>query len=774
MQKLRTLPIVERLRHQIEATPTPKTEESILLRVLVQALVMVGIIATDVAAQTQISLWAVPLSIVGAVISWHRRKKRNVTLKFVLAIGMIATLLLFFDNLLDQKYLLDNRLLLAEFLIQLQVLHSFDLPRRQDLGYSMVIGLILLGVAGTLSQTLAFAPWLLLFLLLAIPTLILDYRSRLGLQKWEEQLKHRQRDKTKPKNWLKNSSLSPKNLGWFALIIIVLGLFLFAVMPRYAGYQLQTFPVKGSEELENRSFGPGGRGIVNPGYERDGSGRGGPLVEQETTEGKGQIDDTFYYGFNAKINQNLRGTMTQKKIVLRIRSQAPGFWRALAFDRYTGQGWEISRDDRIIDLNRAPWTYQFSVLLRSTKAGTKRIIQTFTVVSDLPNIIPTLSSPQYVYFPTKQIAIDTEESLRSPAGLIEGLTYTVISQVRYRNRTKLGQAPETYPSRISEHYLQIPPEIAGRVRKKTEELLAKSPKPLTSAYEKALYLAQAIKQNYYLQEELPFFEDEEDLVEAFLFRYEGGYPDHFATVYTMMLRSLGIPARLVVGLAPGQFNPFTGYYLVHNTDAYAMTEVYFPEYGWYYFDPLPGHEIIPPSFEEDRTFGVLGQFWRWVAGWLPSPVTSFISTLWTEVISRFFKLLKWLWQFVSGSLFGLFTGILGLIFLAFLAWLGWNGLTAWFYRSRLAKLAPIERLYRQMLDLMAQKGYPKHPAQTPLEYARYIYQHQEAVRGEIIEQICQSYVSWRYGQQIPNMDYLQGQFKALRRSYLSSQFVVAQ
>jgi transglutaminase-like putative cysteine protease len=41
-----------------------------------------------------------------------------------------------------------------------------------------------------------------------------------------------------------------------------------------------------------------------------------------------------------------------------------------------------------------------------------------------------------------------------------------------------------------------------------------------------------------------------------------------------MLRSIGIPARLATGFAPGQFNPFTGFYVVQNTDAYAITEVF--------------------------------------------------------------------------------------------------------------------------------------------------------------------------------------------------------
>lgn len=767
MQNLRNLPIFQEIIERIKSFPKPKTEESILLRALVQLLVIVGIIATDVAAQTNNSFWAVPLSIIGATVSWQRRKKQNISLKFLLAIAMIITLFLFFGDLIENLF--DNRLVLAEFLIQLQVLHSFDLPRRKDLGYSMVIGLILIGVAGTLSQTLAFAPWLLLFVLLAIPTLILDYRSRLNLPTWEYEIKNIYNKKGHNKTFLKNSSLAPKKIAWFSLIILVLGLFLFAIMPRFQSYQLQTltYPVKAPPGLENRRFQPGNRGIVSPGYKGNGD---APLMGEGQAKGTGKVDGTSYYGFNTTINQNLRGDITQKKIVLRIRSQAAGFWRALAFDKYNGQGWEISRDDQLIDVSRNPWTYQFSLGVPITKASTKRIIQTYTVVSDLPNIIPVLSYPQSVYFPTEQIAVDPEGSLRSPAGLIEGLTYTTISKVPYRSRTKLRQASENYPEEIAKYYLEIPSEIKEKVKQKTEELLAKSPNSLDSAYEKSLYLAQAIKQNYTLQKDLPFFEENEDLVESFLFRYQGGYPDHFATVYTMMLRSIGIPARLVVGFSTGQFNPFTGYYIVHNTDAYAMTEVYFPEYGWYYFDPLPRHEIIPTSIEEDNTFGVLGQLWNWVAGWVPSPITSAIAYFFETIVQGFFNFLSayWLsviWNFIFGSIFGILVGILGLILSAFLGWLGWNWLKKWFYYRHLAKLTPIERLYREMLDLMSKKGYPKNPAQTPLEYAQNIYQQQQNVRAEIIDEICQGYVMWRYGNYTPNVSYLEQQFQALKRSF---------
>ncbi len=266
--------------------------------------------------------------------------------------------------------------------------------------------------------------------------------------------------------------------------------------------------------------------------------------------------------------------------------------------------------------------------------------------------------------------MDSEGGLRSPAGLIEGLTYTVISRVPYRNQEQLQLAGNNYPDVIRKYYLDLSPEIKDKIKVKAEDLIAKSNRELTSNYDVALYLAQAIKQNYSWQQNIPPLKEGEDLTEAFLYKNQGGYPDQFATVYTLMLRSLNIPARLVVGFAPGKFNPFTGYYLVHNTDAYAMTEVYFPDYGWFYFDPLPGHEIIPPSFQDQNPFGVLGLLWKWVASFLPPPFTAFISTIFAKITQGILGVFQtgWLgklWQFVTGSFIGVLLGILGAIVLAF-------------------------------------------------------------------------------------------------------------
>ncbi|MBE9238312.1 DUF3488 domain-containing protein [Anabaena aphanizomenioides LEGE 00250] len=750
-------------RQSKQRSSLAEVEDSIALRVLVLGLVVLGIVATDIASETTFSLWAVPLSTVGTIWSYYRRHNANIPVKFCIAIGMLIALGAFFGRFIGQ--LNDTRLNLAQLLIELQVLHNYDTPRRKDLGYSIVIGLILLGVAATLSQTMAFAPVLLIFLAVSLPTLVLDYRSRLGL-------KPLKKEKLTKKNF---TSANFKVLIVNFLVILGLGLGIFAVLPRFPGYQLRSFPVSTPIQLQGEFT---GRSIINPGYVREGNGGGdgsGTGTGQGSSGEPGTVDSNFYYGFNSEMNQNLRGEM-KPKVVMRVRSQAEGFWRVLAFDQYTGKGWKISRNDDVTTLRRSSWSYKIDLDLPLIKTPTREVVQTYNVVSDLPNLIPALSNPKEIYFPGPVIAVDQEGGLRSPVQLSEGMTYTVLSEVPYRDRTLLGKADTKYPKEIKDYYLQIPPEIADKVRQKTEAILAdynrqrvsrtEDVRTLNSVYEKTLYLAQYLKQNYSFPENplgLPHLDQNDDLVESFLFKHQGGYPDHFSTVLTVMLRSIGIPARLVAGFAPGEFNPFTGMYIVKNTDAYAMTEVYFPKYGWFAFDPIPNHPLIPPSIEEYQTFSVLRQFWNWIAGWLPSPVTGLLNGLFGTLFRWLFRAIAWFFSLFSQGWVRIFTGLIVGTITAFFGWLGWVQWKKWLNRKWLKKLPPMERLYQQMLQWTAQKGLGKHPAQTPLEYAQVSYQQHPRETAQVIDEICQAYVSWRYGGNSPNWQELQQRWKELQK-----------
>ncbi|MEM9164046.1 MAG: DUF3488 and DUF4129 domain-containing transglutaminase family protein [Cyanobacteria bacterium P01_F01_bin.4] len=738
-------------RQRLEALPLSQSEDSIALRILVQCLVTVGICAlvvaaTDVTDTSNWNLLAIPLSAAGAAWSWRSRRRHNTGVKFGIALGMLVALTLFLGRMLSLPG--DTRIVLAELLIQLQVLHSFDLPRRKDLGYSMMIGLVLIGVAATISQTLLFGPLLLLFLLLALPVLVLDYRSRLGLlgQGWRSLYTH----------------TSPKQLGAVLAVVLSLGMLIFAALPRLPGYQLQTFPVNGSVDTD-ASF--DGRDIFNPGYisggrdEGDTTGSGG-TDSQSPESGPGRISTDFYYGFNQRMNQNLRGEMIPK-VVMRVRSQTEGFWRVMAFDRYNGQGWEVSRNGATSKVFRSPVSYQF-LPPRVPRLGPKReVVQTYTMVSDFQNLIPALYEPKQVFFPSDQIAIDPEGAMRASKALVEGLTYTVVSDVPLRNPSLLQAAEDAYPENVGRYYLQMPPGIQARVQAETKRLLATAPEPLTTAYDRVAFLTEALKQNYTLKEDLPFFEEEEDLVEAFLFKYQGGTADHFSTVLTMMLRSVGIPARLVAGFGPGQFNPFTGFYIVRNTDAYAMTEVFFPRYGWFTFDAIPGHLFEPPSGGESDPFGILKQIWQWLQGIVPAPVAAWMQKG-LGLIGRVLAMLLGGMMRLGGWM-RLLVGAIALTVLGFLSWLGWLGWRQWRRTHWLAQLPPMERLYQQMLQRLAAQGYAKSQAQTPFEYAEQLkrepgFGHKSGV-GEIVE----AYVRWRYGGEMPNLERVREEVNRLKR-----------
>jgi protein-glutamine gamma-glutamyltransferase len=263
--------------------------------------------------------------------------------------------------------------------------------------------------------------------------------------------------------------------------------------------------------------------------------------------------------------------------------------------------------------------------------------------------------------------------------------------------------------------------------------------------------------------DLPYLEEGEDLVEAFLFKYEGGYPDHFSTVLTVMLRSINIPSRLVAGFGTGEFNPFTGYYIVRNTNAFAMTEVYFPKYGWFSFSAIPGTETIPPSIEESRVFSTLEQFWQWIAGWLPSPVTGFFNGIFTWVGGLIAGAIAFLSSLLSRGWTGLLIGLGILTGLSFLGWLLWNGWRAWRYRRWLAKLPPMESLYQKLLDWLAEHGFRKSPSQTPLEYFHQIRDRHSPAQLEVIAEISRAYVQWRYGGQTQNVTYLKQQLQRLQK-----------
>jgi protein-glutamine gamma-glutamyltransferase len=90
---------------------------------------------------------------------------------------------------------------------------------------------------------------------------------------------------------------------------------------------------------------------------------------------------------------------------------------------------------------------------------------------------------------------------------------------------------------------------------------------------------------------------------AFLAADRAGYCQQFSGAMALMLRMLGIPARVAAGFAPGGRDPERNNFLVDDTDAHNWVEVYFPRIGWVTFDPTPG--AAPAATQlDDNALGV--------------------------------------------------------------------------------------------------------------------------------------------------------------------------
>src|SRR5256714_4047533 len=159
--------------------------------------------------------------------------------------------------------------------------------------------------------------------------------------------------------------------------------------------------------------------------------------------------------------------------------------------------------------------------------------------------------------------------------------YTVISIPEIFRKADRDAASTEYPAFIKEQYLQLPslsPEVRDLAQKVTLASVTTSGK--------VRVIEQFLKQTYRysLDAETAI---QKSPIEEFLFIRKTGYCEHYATAMVVMLRTVGIPARLVTGFLATEWNEFGGYFTVRQRDAHAWVEVYFPDSGWMTMDPTP-------------------------------------------------------------------------------------------------------------------------------------------------------------------------------------------
>jgi len=286
---------------------------------------------------------------------------------------------------------------------------------------------------------------------------------------------------------------------------------------------------------------------------------GGAIVTDRAGGGAGG-----YPGFSQTMDTSLRGDLGEE-VVLRVRAPFPDFWRGQTFTNFDGRSWTVNEEpglrtdgpDHTIDptIGDVP------------RADSDQFIQTFYAEVNLPNIVFAASRAERVLLEAPLWA-RPDGALRAEVVIPAGSAYTVVSP-----------APSVANSDARGLFTQVPVSTSDRTRALAQQLEA----PTTYDTVLAIQAWLAANVEYDLDAQVP--PEGADAVDHFLFESQRGFCEQIATATAVMLRTLGVPARIATGYVPSERDVVAGVWISRASDAHAWAEVRFPNFGWVAFDP---------------------------------------------------------------------------------------------------------------------------------------------------------------------------------------------
>jgi protein-glutamine gamma-glutamyltransferase len=333
--------------------------------------------------------------------------------------------------------------------------------------------------------------------------------------------------------------------------------------------------------------------------------------------------------------------------------------------------------------------------------------------------------------------------LEDPGGSIFN-PYHNFSRMQYEARSVLPAPPadalrgtgSDYSGSMRETYLQLP-KLDPRIPELANQITAHADNPYDKARALELYLRSHYGYTLDLTGQPP-----SDPLAYFLFEKRAGHCEYFAAAMTVMLRSLGIPARYINGFLTGEYNDVGGDFIVRASDAHSWVEVFFPSYGWLTFDPTPPAKDPAPG-----TFAQFGRYWDWFqlqwSEWIINYDFAHQITLaqnlrqvsrdWSGWLRKTFadarrfatdRLELWQTRVVHTAAFlPAMLAMLAALCISVLLLqpkIRRRLMTLWHLRvSSTAAMTPhlATLQYNEMLRLLARRGIRKEAGQTPLEFA---------------------------------------------------------
>ncbi|OOZ37559.1 transglutaminase TgpA family protein [Solemya velesiana gill symbiont] len=297
--------------------------------------------------------------------------------------------------------------------------------------------------------------------------------------------------------------------------------------------------------------------------------------------------------------------------------------------------------------------------------------------------------------------------------------------------------------------LQLPPNITPRMEELVAGWKAEAEGPV-EIVETALKFFREQPFFYTLIPPLTL----DNPADEFLFETRRGFCEHYATSFTLLMRLVGIPTRVVTGYQGGELNPMGGYLVVRQADAHAWSEVWLAGSGWVRIDPTAAvaPQRIDRSFNPniDRSFDI------------GEPIKFNLKE--SDLVKRLVNQLRWGWDSINSSWHnwvlgytmerqGSLMAMLGFSFLrGYKLALGMVlitatvvfGLAILLWNQTIIKTDPIQKAFLRYCKKLSRIGIVRNPWEGPRDLATRVIKLRPDLATDVAR-ITSLYIAMRYG-----------------------------
>lgn len=290
------------------------------------------------------------------------------------------------------------------------------------------------------------------------------------------------------------------------------------------------------------------------------------------------FSDTVTLGDVGKIKQS-------PAVVMRVEYTQGGknhkpdsriLWRGVVLDHYNGRTWSSTLGSEFETQNR-PGTGLNLFRVPNPKEVVQQNIymESFNAPYLFTHGVPMFMDGNFIHVQMdKNFTFKTSDSRSGPR------KYTLISEISDSEISYSLDMPHSEPSLFPSRFLQLP-----EVSTKIHDLASRLTETASSDQDRAQNILSHFSDFRYTLE----MENDPDksALEHFLFQRKAGHCEYFASAMVILLRSAGVPARLVNGFVGVEWNELGNYLIVRQQHAHSWVEAFIPGKGWTVYDPTP-------------------------------------------------------------------------------------------------------------------------------------------------------------------------------------------